>query len=416
MTVDVGNAEEEHRDEPGRRIARAEKGESAGDVGLVYAGNVGAPFEPDEVTALRVQAPVRALLHRSVLFLTSLWMSVQTERVLRAIDAVLPWPHHWFPLSSLTATVLRGLTFLLAGVVAFTAHRYLLTRRSLPREAVTVRADGTGLHADGRLVIPREDIAGVEVTTDPDLGFAVVVRRRDGQVLRIPLRSEGDAHAMAAALSPEHEAAALVFDGLSDARRRETRVAYLAGAAVLALVVLQTIAVPFFTWPLVQLAPGPWDWWLHPESLRFWLVWLHRYSAVAVGVLSVPAGRRVMARVLPGQVRVDARGLLLGEGKAAHVIERGAIAGVEAIESSGVSVALRDGTRVRLAFAADRPLVERDLFVARVRALLTEPTVPAYPSAETSGVRVAIPELLEPEAEPGEEPLEAQPPRARRRG
>jgi len=53
-------------------------------------------FEPEQATTLHAQAPVRALVHRSLLFLTALWMSVQTGRVLRAIDAVLPWPHTWF--------------------------------------------------------------------------------------------------------------------------------------------------------------------------------------------------------------------------------------------------------------------------------------------------------------------------------
>lgn len=381
----------------------------------MHYGVVGAPFEPEQATTLHAQAPVRALVHRSLLFLTALWMSVQTGRVLRAIDAVLPWPHTWFPISSLTAVALRWLTFVLAGVLAFTALRYLRARRRLPRGAVAVRADEAGLHADGRLIVSREDIAGVEVTTDPDLGFAVALRRRSGQGVRIPLRSEGDAHAMAAALSTDHDAATLVFEGLSDGRRRETRAAILIGGGLLALVVLQTIAVPFFTWPLLRPVPGPWDWWSHPESPRYWFVWLHRYSALAVGLLAVLATRRVVAGVLPGRVRVDAQGLRLGEGKGAHVILRDAIARVEATETSAVSLALRDGTRVRLAFAADRPLVERAVFVARVRALMTEPAMPEYPSAETSGVRVAVPPAPE-TAEPEDESLETQAPRARRRG
>jgi len=346
-------------------------------------------------------------------------MSVQTARVLKAIDVVLPWPHTWFPISSLTAVALRGLTFALAGVLAFTALRYLGARRRLPRGAVAVRADEAGLHAEGRRVVSREDIAGVEVTTDPDLGFAVAVRRRNGQTVRIPLRSERDAHAMASALSAEHDPTTLVFEGLSDARRRETRAALLVGGGILALVVLQTIAVPFFTWQLVPRVPGPWEWWTDPESLRYWFVWLHRYSALAVGLLAVLAARRLVARVLPGRVRVEAHRVSLGEGKRAHVIPRGAIARVEVTETSAVSLALRDGTRVRLAFAADRPLVERALFVARVRALLSEPVAPEYPSAETSGVRVAAPPPDEPATEleePEEEGRDVQVPRARRRG
>jgi hypothetical protein len=377
---------------------------------------VAAGFEPEESATLKAEVPLRALVWRSLLFLTCMWMSVQTARVLKAILYMLPWNGAAFPVTSLTAHALRLLTFVAAGALGWTALGYLHGRRRLPRGAVTVRADEAGVHADGRVVVPRGDIAAVEVTTDPDLGFAVAVQRRTGPAVRIPLRSESDAHAMAAVLSPGHDTAALVFEGLSDGRARETRAALLLGGAALALVVLQTIAVPFFTWPLVSLLPGHFDWYDHPETLRYWVVWLHRYSALAVGLLALPAGRRVVARILPGRVRVDARGLVLGEGKGAQVIERGAIARVEATETSAVLLALRDGARVRLAFAADRPLVERDLFVARVRALLTEPAAPAYPSAEASGVRVAVPAGHEMEHEEKEESPEAQVPRARRRG
>jgi hypothetical protein len=55
-----------------------------------------------------------------------------------------------------------------------------------------------------------------------------------------------------------------------------------------------------------------------------------------------------------------------------------------------VKLALRDGRAVRLRFSADRPVLERDAFVARVRAIMTEAPVEMYPAAETSGVRVAV--------------------------
>jgi len=66
------------------------------------------------------------------------------------------------------------------------------------------------------------------------------------------------------------------------------------------------------------------------------------------------------------------------------------VARVETGGDSAVSIALKNGTSIRAAFAADRPVVERDLFVTRVRELMAGTGTPSYPSAETSGVRVAL--------------------------
>ena len=375
----------------------------------MHYGGVGAPFEPEEATTLRAQPPLRALVRRSLLFLAAVWATVEIAHVHSwAVRSVIPWQDARFPLLPETTLLLRALTFGLAALVVFTAARFFRVRRRMPHGTVVVRADEGGLIADGRTVVAREDIAAAEVVTDPDLGFAVVVRRRGGDEVRIPLRSEADAHRMATALHAGHDAAGLVFEGLSVAGRRRPA---MAAGAVLVLAVLQTIAVPFLTWPLIQLVPGPLEFLRHPESLRFWLVFLQQYSALLVGLLSVPAGRQLAARWLPGRVRVDARGVELGEGK--RLVARGAIAGVETTDASAVSLALRDGTRVQLTFAADRPLVEREAFVARVRAFVAEPEAPAYSAVETSGVRVAIP--VDSEGDPEEEPA-AQAPRARRRG
>jgi hypothetical protein len=131
--------------------------------------------------------------------------------------------------------------------------------------------------------------------------------------------------------------------------------------------------------------------------------------------LAVLALGPVLRRLRPGRVTVDRAGMALGEGKRARRIARGDILRVDVDDSPEVKLALRDGRAVRLRFSADRPVVERDAFAARVRAIMAEAPIETYSAAETSGVRVAL-KADEPEREIEEEAdAEAQAPRARRR-
>lgn len=79
-----------------------------------------------------------------------------------------------------------------------------------------------------------------------------------------------------------------------------------------------------------------------------------------------------------------------GDGRAARRIAREDIERVDPCGASAVMAALRTGRAVRLRFSADRPVIERDTFIARVRTIMVEPAVTTYPAAETSGVRVAL--------------------------
>jgi len=196
----------------------------------------------------------------------------------------------------------------------------------------------------------------------------VAVTRHDGLVLRAPLGSERDAQALASALSPGHDPSALVFEGLADARTRETRAALVASAVIATLAAVHLIAVPYLTTGWIrQLAPAPFRWGTHPELLQYWLLWLQRFSTLPVGALSILAVGPVVRRLSPGRVRVDSKGLCLGwKGRDIGWQE---VAGLEAIadQASALVLVLRDGERVRLALAPGRPEAERDAFLARVR-------------------------------------------------
>jgi hypothetical protein len=138
-------------------------------------------------------------------------------------------------------------------------------------------------------------------------------------------------------------------------------------------------------------------------------------SIAGIIALAVLAMKPVLRRLRPGRVTLDSAGVAVGEGKGARRIAREDIARVDVDDSPEVKLALRDGRAVRLRFSADRPVVERDAFAARVRAIMAEAPIETYSAAETSGVRVAL-KADEPERELEEEAdAEAQAPRARRR-
>jgi hypothetical protein len=333
-------------------------------------------FESVTAARPRVRPPVVPLVRRVLLLLAATWTAAIVDPVLPSLNHVARWVARGLPnreslaFFGLTSLAVHALALVLAGVVAISALRYARVRRRVPGSAVPVRVDEQGLHLGGRLALAREDLASVEVTTDATAGFALVAADRRGLVLSVPLSSEADAHALAQALSPEHDPSALVFEGLADARARETRAALVATAIIALLATAHLIAVPYLTTSWIRrLAPAPWRWGEHPELLQWWLLWLQRFSALPVGALSVFAAGAVVRRLLPGRVRVDAAGVRLG-GDEGRDIARADLAAVEAVGSSRVALVLRDGTRVLLALEPGRPAAERDELVQRVGDLL----------------------------------------------
>jgi hypothetical protein len=277
-------------------------------------------------------------------------------------------------------------------------------RKSVPDHPVAVRADHAGLHAEGRRIVARSDVTSAEVAVDPDVGFAVLVRSRGSVTTRVPLRSEAEARALVAVLDPAGPRdGALVFEGVADARWRETRVAAAAVLGVAAVAVAHESLGRLGFWHWVDNAT-PYNFWQHPEMAPFWValavVGLGMWAIVALAAL---AAKPVVQRLRPGRVAVDGAGVAVGEGKAARRIEREDIERVDVDDSPEVKLALRDGHAVRLRFSADRPVLERDAFVARVRAIMTEAPVDLYPATETSGVRVAVEARLDEEDKDEEE-------------
>lgn len=312
--------------------------------------------------------------------LAAVFTSLNVDPVLPSINGGAHWlagglqRSESMALFGLTSLTVHTLSLVLVGVVAISWMRYVRVRRQMPGDSATVRVDAQGLHAGERLLVARDDLAGVEVTcVEP--GFALVVTRRDGLVLRAPLASESEAHALAAALSPGHDASAVVFEGLADGRTRETRAAVGASAAMALLAAVHIIAVPYVTTGWIRdFAPAPFRWGTHPELLQYWLLWLQRFSALPVGALSILAVGVVVRRLTPGRVCVSDAGLRLGDSKGRDV----PWADITALQvGPPLELALRDGPSVRLWLAPDRPPAERDQFVERVRARLgVGPRVP----------------------------------------
>lgn len=335
-------------------------------------------FESVTAARPRVRPPVVPLVRRVLLMLAAAWTASIVDPVLPSLEHVARWVARGLPTREslaffgLTSLAVHALALVLAGVVAISALRYARVRRRVPGSTVAVRVDEQGLHLGDRLALSREDMTSVEVTTDPVAGFALVTTDRQGVVLCAPLSSEADAHALARGLSAEHDPTALVFEGLADARAKETRAALVATAVIALLATAHLIAVPYLTTSWIRrLAPAPWRWGEHPELLQWWLLWLQRFSALPVGALSVFAAGAVVRRLLPGRVRIDAAGVRLGGGEGRD-IARADLASVEAVGTSRVALGLRDGTRVMLGLAPGRPAGERDELVKRVGGLLVD--------------------------------------------
>jgi hypothetical protein len=342
---------------------------------------VGEPFEPEEATTIQVRRPIAPLARKLVVLALALWVGGGSYSVPEAVRNIHRW---WaeghrdaYPLFNTTSLAIHLFAYALAAALVI---GWLRRRRRRPS---TVRAEERGLLAEDVLVVAREDVGSVEVTTDADLGFATVVHARSGDAYVVPLRTERSARALAAALSPDHDAHRLVFDGVSGARGRETVVAVLAAAALLAAaaaspaigLVQETIGTLLERYGHQQFSPA------------YWVEWLQAFASFFLGALaSLRLTAPIVRRLQRGRVVVHGAGVTVGT----REIARDAIARVDSDEGSAVALTLKDGTAIRAAFAADRPLVERDLFVARVRELYEGAPSPAYPSAETSGVRVAL--------------------------
>jgi hypothetical protein len=381
-------------------MAMIARGAQASTAGAAYADSMA--FE--SVTAARpsLRPPVVPLVRRVLLLLAAVWTAANVDPVLPSINGAAHWVADGFATSEsiaffgLTSLGVYTLALVLAGVVAITALRYARVRRHVAGATVPLRVDEQGLHLAGHLALARPDVASAEVAFDARAGFALMTTSREGLVLRVPLSSDGDAHAAAQALSVEHDPSALVFEGVADARSYETRAAMVATAVIAVLATAHLIAVPYLTTSWIrQLAPAPRHWGQHPELLQYWLLWLQRFSALPVGALSVFAVGAVVRRVLPGRVRVDAGGLRLGGAKGRD-IARDELAGVESVGSSGAALSLRDGTRVLLGLEPGRLESERDELVNRVRSLV----------AATSLLRAR---LVDPPAQLAHEPLDGRP-------
>ena len=382
-------------------------------------------FEAGEAR-VQVQPSALPLIRRVVVLVGLLFYANVVYTPLRAISNIGrflgartgdPNPYYasyGFLAENVLALAVHAAILLMAGGIALALVRASRLRKRVPGCPVAVRADATGLHAEDRLIVARADVASVDVAVDADLGFAVVIQSRDGTTTRVPLRSESDARALADVLEPGAATdGALVFEGVASRRLGATLVAAAAAAGGGTLVVAHGFFEDLVIWPLVRLALGPPGFDLrHPLAAAAIELGVECMCMAGVIALAVLAMKPILRRLRPGRVTLDRAGVAVGEGKAARRIAREDIARVDVDDSPEVKLALRDGRAVRLRFSADRPVVERDAFAARVRAIMAEAPIETYSAAETSGVRVAL-KANEPERE--EEEAEAQAPRARRR-
>jgi hypothetical protein len=361
---------------------------------------MGGLFESDEATKPRVRVALLTVARRLVLALFAWWAGNSWYSITQAIDYLVRWvAGDSFPIDSTISLILRFFALLAAGSALATLAGLVRERPRVPRGAVAVRVDERELHAGEQLVVARADVAGAEVATDVDLGFALVVTTRAGATVRIPQRSESSARGLAAALGAE--SGAVVFEGVAGGRSRQTRAAALGATSVVVTLVLMMV----LGW--MSADPRAWRWfdgWRAeiPFTFAWWLDIVCTLGIFPAGVALAAALGPITRRARTGSVTVGPAGVETRD----RTIAPHEIAGVEAGTASDVTLALRDGKKVRLAFGAERALVERDLFVARVRELAEAPTGEVtYPAAETSGVRVAL--SAEPLAEAEDEDVEA---------
>jgi hypothetical protein len=299
-----------------------------------------------------------------------------------AIDYLLTWGPSYGAAASLA---FRATAVLLLGAAAARLLRTVRQRPRVPAHAACVRVDGAGLQADGALVVARANVVDVHVATDADLGFALVVTTRSGATVRVPLREEGTARQLAKALGAD-DPRALVFEGVTDARWRQTRAAVLSVVGVLAVLggslflAEMSDNVEYWSWFRGWDAEKPYTfaWWLSMVCL------LHVFpTGLALAAALAPVARRLRQ----GRVRISGGVIDTGD----HLVPVDAVALATAGDESDATLALRDGRRVRIHFGAERPLLERDLFLSRVREIgAAADGVSMYPATETSGVRVAV--------------------------
>jgi hypothetical protein len=361
---------------------------------------MGGLFESDEATTPQVRVPLLPVARRLVLALFAWWAGNDWFTTRQAIDNLVQAAARGdFYVAVAMSLALKLVALVAVGAALASAARVVRQRPRIPRGAAAVRVDEQGLHAGERLVVARADVARAEVTTDVDLGFALVVTTRAGATVRVAQRSESSARGLASALGAER--GAVVFEGVSGGRSRQTRAAMLAATSAVATLVLMMV----LGW--MSTDPRAWRWfdgWRAeiPFTFAWWLDLVCTLGVFPAGVVLAAALGPLARRARAGSVTVGPTGVETPDRRIAPE----ELAGVEAGSASDVTLALRDGRKVRLAFGAERALVERDLFVARVRELTQTPTGEVtYPAAETSGVRVAL--SAEPLVDPEEDDLEA---------
>ena len=336
----------------------------------------------------------RAILLAAMLLTSTMWRALTSAHVFGPIDAVrniLRWRArvgHYpngmvddIPFFSMSSIAFHALTLVVAVIVATTARRVWRAWRRLPREAARAAVDARGLLLDDRVVVAQREIAAVDVATDRDHAFAVVVRSNAGAVLRLPIGSERTAHEIAAALDPAHDRTRIVFDGLTDRRARDMVVA--------AIGLVSALAAPIGAAALLVHHADKSD--IEQFAFEYWILWVTSFGGfVLSGAIAALAASSVARLLRPGGVALDAKAIELGDGEATWRIGYSKVENVEEGKDDDVALALRDGRRVRLRFDAGRPMVERDQFVLRVRAAIADKVTPSHPSAESSGVRVAL--------------------------
>jgi hypothetical protein len=317
----------------------------------------------------------------ATLFVTFLWGALTGAHVFpvrEAIRTVSDWYYGSrfgdIPLFNTGSIAMVVVTTLATALVGLWAAWMFLAWRRLPRGACSVGGDARGLVIDERVVVAADEIDDVEVETDRDAAFAVVVRARSGVEVRAAMETEEAAHDLGSALVPSHDRTRVVFDGLAGSRARET--------VAVSVIVLGALAM------LLAARSGV-DAESHRQfDLGWWIDWQSTfgapfYAALLVALFARPLARRFRA----GRVALDAKAITVD---ARTRIAYGEIEAVEPSEGVNVAIALRDGRSVRLAFGSERPIVELDEFVARVRAGMAGAIVATHPSAESSGVRVAV--------------------------
>jgi hypothetical protein len=220
--------------------------------------------------------------------------------------------------------------------------------------------------------------------TDRDEAFAVEVRATSGASFFLSMGSEHAAHDLATTLVPAHDRTRVVFEGVAPTRSMETAAVGMVGLAVVGALMAALLGAhfnPFAPFVSASASKAQFD-------FAYWVEWAGTFiGPLVAGYVAVAFARALARRIAPGRVALDARAV-------ATDLVRYEYEEIESVEpeDTSVSLLLHDGNRVRLAFGHDRPIVELDRFVARVRAGMAGTIVATHPAAESSGVRVALEE------------------------